>query len=58
MQPGYWTLFVLEDSVSKYLKSRVDRYCAVYSDIEPIFTEFFEGIRFDQVKKKQSNFES
>jgi hypothetical protein len=49
LQPGYWTLFVLEDSVSQNLKERVDRYCGIHNNVDSIYNNLISSIRFDQV---------
>ena len=47
--PGYWTLFVLDDVTSQNLKDRVDRYCGIHSNVDSIYDNLINGIRFDQV---------
>lgn len=50
LNTGFWNLFVLESSTSNVLKSRVDNYCAVHRDLDPILNEIVNAIRFDQVR--------
>ncbi|CAF1365146.1 unnamed protein product [Adineta ricciae] len=51
LQPGYWNLFILDEPTSKHLKDRVERYCGIHNNIDPIYNNFFEGLRFDQLQK-------
>jgi hypothetical protein len=49
LQPGYWTLFILDDSTSRRLKEHVDTYCGKRSDLDLIYNTLLDGIRYDQV---------
>ncbi len=49
LQPGYWTLFIVDDSTSQHLKDHVDRYCGTPRNFDPVYNNLFNGIRFDQV---------
>jgi len=51
LQPGYWTLFILDDSTSEALKERVDRYCGSPRSFDSIYDNLLNGIRYDQVIK-------
>ena len=48
-QPGYWTLFILDDETSQELKDRVDRYCGSPRNFDVIYNNLLSGIRYDQV---------
>ena len=50
LQPGFWNLFILDDATSQALKDRVDRYCAIQLQIDPIFDRVINGLRYDQVR--------
>jgi hypothetical protein len=49
LQPGYWTLFILDDETSQHLKERVDRYCGSPRNFDTIYNNLLNGIRYDQV---------
>ncbi|UJR36135.1 hypothetical protein I4U23_028869 [Adineta vaga] len=51
LQPGYWTLFILDDATSQNLKDRVDRYCGTHNNVDSIYNNLISGIRFDQLQK-------
>ena len=58
LQPGYWTLFVLDDVTSQNLKQRVDRYCGIQNNFDAIYNKMLGGIRFDQVSSlRMSDYE-
>ncbi len=54
LQPGYWTLFILDDQTSEKLKERVDQYCGTRSNVDSVYNNLLNGIRFDQVIEFES----
>jgi hypothetical protein len=42
-------LFILDDETSQHLKERVDLYCSKHPNLDVIYNNFLNGIRYDQV---------
>ncbi|CAF0869889.1 unnamed protein product [Rotaria sordida] len=51
LQPGFWTLFIIDDTTSKNLKDRVDRYCGIHNNLDSVYNKLINGIRIDQLQK-------
>ncbi|CAF2400307.1 unnamed protein product [Rotaria sp. Silwood2] len=49
-EPGFWTLFILDDGTSKSLKDRVDRYCGIHNNVDPVYNKLMNGIRIDKLQ--------
>jgi hypothetical protein len=56
LQPGYWTLFILDDQTSKALKDRVNLYCGMRNNTDAVYDRMLDGIRFDQVRDSDGSF--
>ncbi|CAF5064593.1 unnamed protein product, partial [Rotaria sp. Silwood1] len=47
-EPGFWTLFIIDDVTSKNLKDRVDRYCGIHNNLDNVYNKLMNGIRFEK----------
>ncbi|CAF5106707.1 unnamed protein product, partial [Rotaria sp. Silwood1] len=49
-EPGFWTLFIIDDVTSKNLKDRVDRYCGIHNNLDNVYNKLMNGIRFEKLQ--------
>ncbi|CAF4498656.1 unnamed protein product [Rotaria socialis] len=50
LEPGLWTIFILDDRTSANLKDRVDRYCGIHNNVDNIYNKLIDGIRYEQLQ--------
>ncbi|CAF3864795.1 unnamed protein product [Rotaria magnacalcarata] len=50
LEPGLWTIFILDDITSANLKDRVDRYCGLHNNVDNIYNKLINGIRLEQLQ--------